>query len=1047
MTRPPLLASWNTHGFNNSDKAVCCKNLVTNFDLDLLFLLETRISNPLPHSPWFTSTHFVFPHEGSYDNFAYASPGRIWIKWNSLKVSFKPLFTSRQLIHGSVFSGTTEVYCISVVYASNSMDDRQILWKDLTDLVVGISIPWIILGDFNCCRSPHEKAGGSLLTNSKISDFNSLIFNIAVHDLSYVGHYFTWFNQRAKNPIHIKLDRMRVNDNWLDTYPNSFYIMDNPQISDHSPILLQYDQTQHQKHHFLFKNYWLSKPEFWDSLIQASPLDPELNLALKDIDHQLAEKNSDWSSWILQRAKAKWMSNGEDDLKFLYSRINTRHNSNLIKSITNSEGDFTISADINNVNVNHFQKIFNTNIPPSSSTWTAPIHLKLPSNLIPQLVSPITVEEIKNVVFSSPKCSTPGPDGYTFEFYKSTWNTIGKQLCKAVLTFFSTGSMPKHAKATAIALIPKRPHAQDIADYRPISPCNNFYKIIAKILANRMKEVMPSIIHPSQSGFNKDRVISDNILLVAELLKDFNSSSKNQYFCVKFDIHKAFDTVSRNFLIDRMLAKGFPYAFVSWIKGCISDVYFSVSINGALDGYFKSSSGLRQGCPLSPTYFALSWIASSCFEEATLQNSFKGMKAGNISISHLLYADDLLVFAKDSLDNAHYLNNFLNNFASISSLQVNSNKINILLSKNVTNDEAIYSTLNIPISTAPVKYLGILIFHRRLKICDYQPLLEKISGSLDGWKARNLSFVGRLQYHNYTINNILAYWSVADRLKQANLEFLITSTNLAVSSHINNGCWNLPPNFPTHLAAMINSVPICNSSDECCWTKPAKPSFRNFIKLFYEEFEVVPWYKFVWHKHYSLRFSIYSWFAFKNWLKTVDALTARGIPDSPHCVFCKSGRETKNHLLFECDFTFNILKCFLPRMNSMLMRPNLGQIFNDMDDLETDCNRKNFCFLLIYAIVYYTWRARNDRLFGNNIECLTTITSKIKKVCWCPWTASFGNHGLDEFLKDNDDGNLFLLPLDGLRLFFLFGNQGSPTIRLDDFGSLGDLQDDCLLSP
>ncbi|PKU73190.1 Putative ribonuclease H protein [Dendrobium catenatum] len=734
------------------------------------------------------------------------------------------------------------------------------------------------------------------------------------------------------------------------------------------------------------------------------------------------------------------MSNGEDDLKFLYSRINTRHNSNLIKSITNSEGDFTISADINNVNVNHFQKIFNTNIPPSSSTWTAPIHLKLPSNLIPQLVSPITVEEIKNVVFSSPKCSTPGPDGYTFEFYKSTWNTIGKQLCKAVLTFFSTGSMPKHAKATAIALIPKRPHAQDIADYRPISPCNNFYKIIAKILANRMKEVMPSIIHPSQSGFNKDRVISDNILLVAELLKDFNSSSKNQYFCVKFDIHKAFDTVSRNFLIDRMLAKGFPYAF----------------------------------------------------------------------------ADDLLVFAKDSLDNAHYLNNFLNNFASISSLQVNSNKINILLSKNVTNDEAIYSTLNIPISTAPVKYLGILIFHRRLKICDYQPLLEKISGSLDGWKARNLSFVGRLQYHNYTINNILAYWvrgtfipktcvktikslcsrflyygdihkrglhmiswkdtckpkihgglgihsieslyyafggtvvwrflnsnsyliswwkekygsfwnydnskcsiywkalcdvakcllhslnfkiitfnhlsffwdpwcfgqSVADRLKQANLEFLITSTNLAVSSHINNGCWNLPPNFPTHLAAMINSVPICNSSDECCWTKPAKPSFRNFIKLFYEEFEVVPWYKFVWHKHYSLRFSIYSWFAFKNWLKTVDALTARGIPDSPHCVFCKSGRETKNHLLFECDFTFNILKCFLPRMNSMLMRPNLGQIFNDMDDLETDCNRKNFCFLLIYAIVYYTWRARNDRLFGNNIECLTTITSKIKKVVY-----------------------------------------------------------------
>ncbi|KAI0492133.1 hypothetical protein KFK09_026398 [Dendrobium nobile] len=261
--------------------------------------------------------------------------------------------------------------------------------------------------------------------------------------------------------------------------------------------------------------------------------------------------------------------------------------------------------------------------------------------------------------------------------------------------------------------------------------------------------------------------------------------------------------------------------------------------------------------------------------------------------------------------------------------------------------------LNTPISTDPVKYLGIPIYNKRLKIYDFQPLLDRILGYLEGWKARSLTIAGKLHF--------------------------ITS----------NG-WNLPSNFPAPLAATIKYVPICNSADECCWTKPAKPSFRNFVKQFYDEFE--------------------------NGLKTADALAVRGISVNPLCVFCKADSETKNHLLFECDFTFNILKYFMPRMNSMLLRPNLWQVFNDLDALESDYNKRNFGYLLLCAIV-----------------------------CWCPWTVYFGNHGLVGFLKDNDDCNLPLLPLDGLGS--LLGNQGSSTIRLDYFGSLGGLNADCLLSP
>lgn len=101
-----------------------------------------------------------------------------------------------------------------------------------------------------------------------------------------------------------------------------------------------------------------------------------------------------------------------------------------------------------------------------------------------------------------------------------------------------------------------------------------FYKIIAKIIANRMKDVMPFNIHQSQAGFIKERISTDNIVLASEILREFNSKAREKFFCAKLDIRKAFDNVSREFLISRLLGKGFPLQFVKWIGGCIKDVYF-----------------------------------------------------------------------------------------------------------------------------------------------------------------------------------------------------------------------------------------------------------------------------------------------------------------------------------------------------------------------------------------------------------------------------------------------------------------------------------------
>ncbi|PKU83210.1 putative mitochondrial protein [Dendrobium catenatum] len=217
--------------------------------------------------------------------------------------------------------------------------------------------------------------------------------------------------------------------------------------------------------------------------------------------------------------------------------------------------------------------------------------------------------------------------------------------------------------------------------------------------------------------------------------------------------------VSREFLYKRLEDKGFPSQFISWIKACTSNVHFSICINGVLEGYFNSTSGIRQGCPLSPYLFCIIMDGlSSLFDLATSNSSLQGIKAGNCEVSHLMFADDLLVFSTATTANAHTIKSILMDFAAVSGLKVNPIKSSILISKNTMVAEEICNILNVQQSFSPMKYLGLPIFYKKLRSCDFQPLLQKITTLLDGWKAKTLSLAGRVQFIKFTISNTLSYW-------------------------------------------------------------------------------------------------------------------------------------------------------------------------------------------------------------------------------------------------------------------------------------------------
>ncbi|KAL0420553.1 UNVERIFIED_CONTAM: hypothetical protein Slati_3078200 [Sesamum latifolium] len=164
-----------------------------------------------------------------------------------------------------------------------------------------------------------------------------------------------------------------------------------------------------------------------------------------------------------------------------------------------------------------------------------------------QLTRRVTPDEIKQAVFDIDEDKAPGPDGYSSGFFKVAWPVIGKEVTLAILDFFTTGRLLKQVNATLLLLIPKVQNPTLVAEFRPISCCNVLYKVIIKIIVQRLSGVLDDLISPSQNAFVPGRSIGDNILLAQELFHGYNQQHLPPRCVLKVDIRKAYDTVEWDF--------------------------------------------------------------------------------------------------------------------------------------------------------------------------------------------------------------------------------------------------------------------------------------------------------------------------------------------------------------------------------------------------------------------------------------------------------------------------------------------------------------------
>nr|GEX44636.1 RNA-directed DNA polymerase, eukaryota [Tanacetum cinerariifolium] len=470
----------------------------------------------------------------------------------------------------------------------------------------------------------------------------------------------------------------------------------------------------------------------------------------------------------------------------------------------------------------------------------------------------VTNDEIKKAVWDCGTDKAPGPDGFTFGFYRRFWYLIDNDVYEAVRYFFVYGDILKGCNSSFIALIPKIPDPNMVKDFRSISLVGSLYKIIAKILANRLVGVLGVIVSEVQSAFIADRQILDGPFILNEVLQ--------------------------------------------WCKACLKSSRGSIIINGSPTEEFQLGKGLKQGDPLSLFLFILIMeTLHLSFQRVVNAGMFHGLQLGGlVNLSHMFYADDAVFVGQWSESNINYLVHVLECFNLVSGLKINMRKSKIM-GVHVNRDKVNRAAMKLGclVLKASFLYLGVLrsleslrsrFFNghdtnsRKASWVKWKTVLaSKERGGLDvlSLYALNIGLLFKWIWRFYRQDSYL--WTrVIKAIHGADGKVDVIRRADSFRRIPRGGAEQQQFN---EMVDLVNSISIAPMSDRLVWELESSGEFTvaSVRKLIDD----------IWLPRFNI--------------------SRRGICiDSIRCVFCDKGVKTSNHLFFSC--------CLVRQVSRLIMR-------------------------------------------------------------------------------------------------------------------------------
>jgi exonuclease III len=659
-----IRSSFNVRGLGGRVKRRKVRELVRRNKIELLAIQETKlesVDNGMCRRLWGDDK------VAWSCNPALGRSGGLLTLWDGDKGKLLYSFQGQGFLGVCLEWGQKKVRVLTLnVYAPCNFEAKKQLWVELLVAKRTYTADlWCILGDFNSVRDSSERKGVAYAQNREISKalrddqrlFNLLLENLEVEDLQLMGRKFTWI--KPNGACASRLDRILVLSNWRDIWGEVSLWTLQRDVSDHCPLILKYTNWDWGPKPFHFNNHWLRHKKFkevvcthWSKPVEARWMGIVFKDKLKVLKLAIKKWNKEnyWEAdnkitalidtieelelkgeagelsevekqvriqccdllWMLlkskdsvefQRARSKWLKEGDANTKFFHACVKNRSRRNTIVALKKGDGWLEDPIAIKEEIVSYFAAQF------SEVEWNRPTLDGLTFPMIPVsdadfICRPFDETEIKECIVNSDGNKSPGPDGFNFEFYKNCWEVVKEDFISLFNEFHSNAKLPKGLLSYFITLIPKIPNPHVIKDFRPISLLGSVYKTVAKVLAARMGTVMGNLISNNQSAFIKGRLLVDGVLTISEVV-DLARRAKRKCLIFKVDFDKAYDSVNWNFLEYMLRRFGFSNKWISWMRACIFAGNLSVLINGSPTQEVSISKGLKQGDPLAPFLFLL----------------------------------------------------------------------------------------------------------------------------------------------------------------------------------------------------------------------------------------------------------------------------------------------------------------------------------------------------------------------------------------------------------------------------------------------------------